>query len=163
MDAKIRKSPAVKVVTSMRMQGRATVGFSEQLRYWDTLNRAGQCQLAEPADAILVRLRNRNRLRRCWQRDAGADQTILLRIVAAELALPLDWLWTTMTQSDYFGLFWEQVEARLTTGHWPSTWPFTPITTTIRGLRAFLRDQDVIELPTPGEALLPTTQASQGF
>jgi glycosyltransferase involved in cell wall biosynthesis len=161
VDAKVRKSPAVRVVTSMRMQGRATVGFSEQLRYWDTLNRTRQCQLAESADAILIRFRNRHRLRRCWQGGTDVDQTSLLRIVAAELSLPLDWLWTTMTQSDYFGLFWEQVETRLTTtGCWTSTWPFTAITTTIRGLRAFLRDQHADEQAAPDEALL---SGHQGF
>ncbi|GAB3755353.1 glycosyltransferase family 2 protein [Spirosoma pomorum] len=161
LDAKIRKSPLVRVVTSMRMQGRATVGFSEQLRYWDTLNRDGHCQLAEPAEAVLVRLRNRHRLRRCWQADPAIDPTMLLRTVATELTLPLEWLWNTMSQSVYFGQLWEQVEARLATGHWAATWSFTPITATIQGLRAFLNDQYASPLSIPAETY--PTNLRQGF
>ncbi|QKZ13971.1 glycosyltransferase [Spirosoma sp. KUDC1026] len=161
LDAKIRKSPLVRVVTSMRMQGRATVGFSEQLRYWDTLNREGNCQLAEPAEAVLIRLRNRHRLRRCWQADPAIDPTILLRTVATELTLPLEWLWSTMRQSVYFGQLWEQVEARLANGRWAATWPFTPITATIQDLRAFLNDQYASHQSMSAETY-PSNQ-SQGF
>ena len=70
-DCRIRKSPLVRVTTSMRTTGRAEIGFSEQLRYWEGLNRSQQCQLVEPAGAVYRRLQSRHQLRLLWQNRSG--------------------------------------------------------------------------------------------
>lgn len=152
IDAKIRKSPHVKVLTSSRMEGRVAVGFSEQLRYWKTLNQRGQCQLAEPAEAVVIRLRNRQRLRACWQ---DRTQTDPLRTVARELGIDYRWLAYELTENQYFGQLWEKVEQAITAGRWSKIWQPVPITTAIHGLRTFLNRQAVIDAETNPAGIYP--------
>ncbi len=139
-DAKIRKSTRVKVVTSTRMQGRVAVGFSEQLRYWSTQNQLNKCQLAEPAEAVIIRLRNRHRLRLCWQ-SRHDDHPDKLRLSANELGLDYAWLAYELNEDEYFGQFWEKVTRTMIARDWTQNWPSIPIIKAIQGLRAFLRTQ----------------------
>jgi hypothetical protein len=137
-DAKVRKSPRVKVLTSTRLQGRVAVGFSEQLRYWVSQNQLNNAQLAEPAEAVLIRLRNRQRLRQCWQ-SRHLAHTDTLRQVATELGIDFAWLAYELNEDAYFGQFWEKADGAMMAGHWPKKWPPVSITAAIQGLRAFLR------------------------
>ncbi|QMW03954.1 glycosyltransferase family 2 protein [Spirosoma foliorum] len=138
-DIRVRKSPQVRVTTSTRMQGRVEVGFSEQLRYWEAMNQARKCQLAESAGAIIRRIQNRHDLRKLWQRRAIELPTTKLDGVAANLLVDTDWLQQQVVQSCYFGQLWERVEEQMAKGKWPSLWPLVPITTAIHDLRLFLR------------------------
>ncbi len=137
-DYRVRKSPLVRVVTSTRTTGRAEIGFSEQLRYWEGINQLRQCQLVEPAGAIYRRLQNRRQLRLLWQNRAGGVPTTLLSPVADALLLDAQWLHDHLTRAMYFGQLWEQVETRLVTGDWADAWPPTPIETAIAALRLLL-------------------------
>ncbi|MVM38100.1 glycosyltransferase [Spirosoma sp. HMF3257] len=139
MDTRIRKSPQVRVMTSSRMQGRVEVGFSEQLRYWETMNQARKCQVVEAAGAIVQRIQNRQRLREIWQNRATQVQIPELDEIAANLLIDSDWLCCQVVKSCYFGQLWERVEEQLATGKWASVWPLVPITTAIDELRLFLR------------------------
>lgn len=141
-DAKIRKSPQVKVTTSSRMQGRVTVGFSEQLRCWHSMNQRGQCQLAEPAEAIITRLRLRHRLRIVWESGLSATQEKVIRLIATEAGVDPAWLLTECTQCRYFGQLWEKLDRAMSTGQWAKSRQPVPITTAIGELRAFLRTVD---------------------
>lgn len=134
-DAKVRQSPDVKVFTSTRMQGRVAVGFSEQLRYWHNLSQSSQCQLAEPAEAVWLRLRNRQRLRTCRNAPIPAAATSDLTAIAQALMIDPDWLQTVSRQATSFGRLWEQVEEKMATGRWATHWQPVPITTAIRELR----------------------------
>ena len=137
-DAKIRQSPHVKVVTSSRMQGRVAVGFSEQLSCWAKMQKANKCQLAEPAEAVMTRFRNRQRLRQCWQtRDQPASH-YPLQTVASELFIDPAWLIAKARKSRYFGELWEKVEEKMATGKWATQWKSVPITVAIQDLRNFL-------------------------
>ena len=139
-DTRIRQSPNVRVTTSTRMQGQATIGFSEQLRYWATMNRAKKCQLAEPAGAVIRRLRNRSRLRLSWQKRFNNPQEVnSLALTATELMIDADWLRNELVTNRYFGQLWENVEAKMATGQWGAEWPLVPITDAIDELRVFLR------------------------
>lgn len=138
-DTRIRQSPNVRVTTSARMQGQATVGFSEQLRYWSAMNRAKKCQLAEPAGAIIRRLRNRSRLRTSWQNHSIQGKFDSLDLIASELMIDADWLQHELVVNRYFGQLWENVEAQMATGEWAAQWPLVPITSAIDELRVFLR------------------------
>jgi glycosyltransferase involved in cell wall biosynthesis len=136
-DAKVRKSPHVKVFTSTRTQGRVAVGFSEQLRYWGRLRQSNQCQVAEPAEAVVIRLRNRNRLRHCWEQRISdlAVQTA----IASELMIDADWLTRELQRSPFFGQLWEKVEDQMALGPWTARWIPVPITAGIQALRSFLK------------------------
>ncbi len=136
-DAKVRQSPHVKVFTSTRTQGRVAVGFSEQLRYWAGLGQTNQNQFAEPAEAVMLRLRSRRQLRHCWQHQQ-IDES-LVQSIAADLMIDPDRLMRDLHNSRFFGQLWESVDEQMTTGLWATHWQPVPITTSIQALRAFLR------------------------
>ncbi|GAB3643141.1 glycosyltransferase family 2 protein [Spirosoma arcticum] len=138
-DAKVRQSPHVKVITSTRTEGRVAIGFSEQLRYWSNMVRLNKDQVTEPAEAVITRLRNRQRLRTCWNARDQADQTDALLPIATDLLLDPEWLHRMIYKSAFFGQLWEQIEKKMITGDWAKTWRPVPITTAIQELRTFLR------------------------
>ena len=143
-DAKIRQSPQVKVFTSTRQQGRVAVGFSEQLRYWSKLNQLSKCQLAEPAEAVILRLRNRQALRVCWQMRDQAGRADVLTEIAQALMIDANWLWQEVQKSQYFGQLWEKVEQKLATGRWTGQWQPVSIITAIQALREYLNANDCL-------------------
>ncbi|WP_080239584.1 glycosyltransferase family A protein [Spirosoma rigui] len=136
-DAKVRKSPHVKVFTSTRTQGRVAVGFSEQLRYWGRMRQSNQCQVAEPAEAVVIRLRNRHRLRQCWEQ--RMSDLALQTIIASELMIDADWLGQELKGNPFFGQLWEKVEDQMALGPWAAHWIPVPITAGIQALRTFLK------------------------
>lgn len=138
-DARIRKSPHVRVITSTRMQGQVAIGFSEQLRYWTALNQANKCQSVEPAGAVIRRLRNRYWLRVSWQNRFNKHGFDALLLIAADLMIDSNWLQNELAGSRYFGQLWENVETKMATGIWAATWQPVPITEAISELRQFLR------------------------
>ncbi|WP_236648651.1 MULTISPECIES: glycosyltransferase [Spirosoma] len=138
-DAKVRKSPNVRVFTSTRTQGQVEIGFSEQLRYWATMGLSGQRQLAEPAEAVITRIRHRHRLRRCWLRRAQNSQPDCLVSIAQGLLIDPTWLATEFAIAPYFGQLWEKVDEKMAAGRWAAHWQPVPITTAIQTLRAFLQ------------------------
>ena len=133
-DTPVRKSPRVLVTTSTRMQGRVAVGFSEQLRYWDTLNQNRQYQLVEPPDALVCRFQNRHQLRQLWQRRGGLPLAGLTTI-ATNLMVDAHWLHCQFGEATYFGQLWEGVEARVDSSTWAKRWPLIAIKTAITQLR----------------------------
>ncbi|MEF7615732.1 glycosyltransferase family 2 protein [Aquincola sp. MAHUQ-54] len=66
-DARVRHSPAVRVVTSSRRQGRVDVGLSWQLREWDRQARQHLPLCVEGAGELLRLVPARRRLRRLWR------------------------------------------------------------------------------------------------
>lgn len=139
-DCRVRKSPLVRVVTSDRITGRAEIGFSEQLRYWEGLNRGQHRQVVEPANAVYYRIGSRYQLRQIWQNRAEGISDTALTGVANTLLLDVRWLCDQVMQTAYFGQLWERVEAQLTVGQWAVAWPAVPIETAITGLRELLRN-----------------------
>ncbi|CCH55339.1 glycosyl transferase family protein [Fibrisoma limi BUZ 3] len=137
IDAKIRKSPHVKVRTSARLQGRVAIGFSEQLRSWAKMHYDQQVQLAEPPGALLIRFSNRHRLRLLWQHRHATVSTDELAIIARELCISERWLQCHLTAYPYFGQLWEQVEVSMSHNDWLRAWPPIPITEAIQQLRDY--------------------------
>lgn len=70
-DLRVRHSPAVRVFTSSRQQGRVAVGLSWQLREWADLGR--QEPLVPHPAAWAAELRARHALRKTWQAAAEAE------------------------------------------------------------------------------------------
>jgi len=136
VDARVRKSPLVRVTTSARMQGRVAVGFSEQLRCWATMNKNGQCQLAEPAGAWAVKFICRHKLRHLWDNRWGANLEAPLADIATQLCISADWLSETVHHYRYFGEFWQVVEQQMVKEQtWGKKWPLVPINEAITELR----------------------------
>jgi glycosyltransferase involved in cell wall biosynthesis len=139
MDARVRKSPHVKVITSTRLQGRVAVGFSEQLRYWSRMHEDKRCQVVEPAEAIMDRFRARQELRLHWQSGKQLITHEAIRTLANQFQADPQWLYRQVQACDYFGQLWERVNEAMTMGEWGHQWQPVPITTAIQRLREFLK------------------------
>lgn len=136
VDARVRHSPQVRVLTSARMQGRVAVGFSEQLRCWATMLQKGQPQLAEPAEAWAIRFRVRQQLRAIWSGDISQQPVRLIARLAAQLHISAHWLADALQSYRYFGTLWQAVEQRMIEEHtWATKWPLVPIQEAIATLR----------------------------
>lgn len=139
VDAKVRKSNAVRVYTSTRLRGKVEVGFSEQLQKWSDMERQEIVQLVEPTEAALIRYENRFTLRRC--RDAFLQDKLdakELQTIARKLFVRPDWLAKKMKASIYFGQLWHQVEIKMTENKAAHKNKPIPITQAINELRLFL-------------------------
>ncbi len=136
VDARVRKSPLVKVTTSARMQGRVAIGFSEQLRCWATMQKNGDCQLAEPAGAWATKFKARSILRSLWANRLTSLPLSVLVDVATQLSVSAEWLRRALLQCRYFGEFWQLVEHRMVKEHyWTTRWPLVSIDQAIAELR----------------------------
>jgi len=138
IDARIRKSTHVRVFTSSRLRGRVAVGFSEQLRYWTRMHYGQQVQLAEPPGSLMLKFRNRARLRTLWQHHRGAIPNGALKPIAQELCISEQWLQHQLAAYPYFGELWEQVETNMQNEAWTRQWEPVPIVEAIRELRHYL-------------------------
>ena len=141
VDARIRKSPHVKVLTSTRLRGRVDVGFSEQLRQWTDMHGTNRMQLVESGEAIIGRFINRKRLRACWAARHQSDVQQELSLLAGDLLIEQQWLKHTFGTSRFFGQLWENVEERMMNGRWKQQWEPVTINRAIQTLRHFLRTQ----------------------
>ena len=120
IDARIRLSPLVKVMTSTRIQGRVDFGFSIQLKQWGEMNEAQHPVLVEQADALFRKLKARNLLRHYWnlgrKQKTGAENQ--LAIVADMLLIDKTWLGLQASAIPYFGMLWEAAEQEMERGAW---------------------------------------------
>jgi hypothetical protein len=150
VDARVRKSPTVRVFTSARLAGRVAVGFSEQLRHWAGQNQAGCEQMVPSVPAALRLFRARQHLRRAW-----AESENTPGLMAANRLLDLNPVWLAYQLADcgYFGQVWERVEAELQQTNWFSQWPAQPIDEAIAALRSFTQRPDLSSWP--GEEVEP--------
>lgn len=105
-DARLRHSPAVRVVTSARMVARNIRGFSTQLQEWGILRATHAPFLVESAASIMVRARQRHQLRRFWglARAGTPPPPGALAGLAHELVVPVGWLGAQLVGAWTFGL-----------------------------------------------------------
>ena len=110
-DARIRRSFEVKVYTSSRVEGRVSIGFSEQLRRWMNEDQAHIPQMVEAVTPVLFMFETRNRLRKCW--DAYVEKRMVqreeLNAIAARLNIRVEWLHSQLITSTYFGGLWDVI------------------------------------------------------
>ncbi|MBO0937020.1 glycosyltransferase [Fibrella sp. HMF5335] len=136
IDAKVRRSPAVRVYTSARLQGRVEVGLSWQLQQWTCQSNSGLCQQVENPVISLSRFRLRHQLRQAWSWRYDATCTAQLRPAAAQLGVSTGWLLAQMATSTYFGQFWEIAERQFTLHNEQNPTSCVSITEAIVTLRA---------------------------
>jgi len=138
VDARIRHSPAVRVVTSPRLMGRTAIGLAQQLREWTAMGAARQPHLVESATAVEARLYAHRSLRVVWRTIGIGEATPAHEItaVAHSLGIRSNWLADSLAWRQTFGALVEQVERQQTiTGEWAERWPAAEIAETVRALR----------------------------
>ncbi len=125
----VRRSPRVRVRTSARLDGRATVGLSWQLRQWAERD-GGDDPRVESADDFVAAMRVRARLRRAWP-DVRGDLGEPLGIDA------MRWDRLVSTAAS-FGAAWQAIdEERCRTMTVAAA--LVPRSVAMRGLREWLR------------------------
>jgi hypothetical protein len=112
IDARVRKSPAVRVYTSGRLQGRVDVGLSWQLQQWANQSSAGLAQVVEDPMVSVARFQLRRDLRQAWTQRHMPGSMTRLAPMARQLALSTGWLMSQLALSSYFGQCWEAVDAQ---------------------------------------------------
>lgn len=145
IDAKIRLSPLVKVITSTRIQGRVDFGFSIQLKQWGEMNEARDPVLVEQAGALFKKLKAKRLLRQYWNCDCNqkTDHLHLLNIAAEILYLDITWLISQVSTETYFGVLWEKIENVLENGEWAENWPKMDVVDVIIDLKTKIKNLHV--------------------
>ncbi len=135
IDAKVRRSPAVRVYTSARLQGRVEVGLSWQLQQWACQHTSGGCQQVEDPALSLARFRLRHQLRVAWTCRFDTGCMAQLRPAAAQLGVSAGWLLAQIATTTYFGQFWETAAQQFTLHNESHPTPPVPIIEAIAVLR----------------------------
>ena len=112
VDARVRRSTAVRVYTSARMQGRVEVGLSWQLQQWANQQQTGGGHLVENPAVSIRRFQLRHGLRRAWEARTQPDLPARLASLTQQLSVPVEYLLDQINTCLYFGQLWEHIEAR---------------------------------------------------
>ncbi len=173
VNARFRHSPLVKVVTSARQTGRATLGLANQLKQWTMMEVDEQPFVVEPINAIALRLQVRHQLRILWSGilDGYQPDIACIAQIATDLGVNVQWLTTELTQPYTFGLLFEKIEQRQEQeGIWAQRWQKVEIRQAIAQLRLYLdklhkkSDRTYVKFPnsdteklanSPAELLIP--------
>lgn len=140
VDARIRKSPNVKVYTSSRLQGKVDFGFSRQLQHWADMNQNNQHRLVESLFPLLIRFENKKALRRCWEliSKRPSEVKLVLNKIAEAFFVDQNWLWNECLSASFFGVLWENVELKIQNGLWIDHYRPVKISEAITHLHAYL-------------------------
>ena len=155
-DARIRKSFKVKVYTSSRVNGRVSIGFSEQLKKWTEEDKARVTQMVERVEPALKMMQVRSRLRKCWNGYLQLQiiQEEELNSIAVLLNVKSEWLHTQVINSTYFGKLWDTVNQNVNSDLQQNS-GIQPIQQAIEELRMFIRNYPVIAFQTdPNDTFL---------
>ncbi|MCB2409913.1 glycosyltransferase [Hymenobacter lucidus] len=146
-DLRVRHSPAVRVFTSDRQEGRVAVGLSWQLREWAVLSVQQQEPLVAGVPCLVAALEVRRQLRHFWQATRPAEpteiipatQTQSIAEIASTLGVSAVSLTLRVHQAAAFGELWEWVEhSLLTKASWTQQWPPVPLSEAVSELRRLL-------------------------
>ncbi|MGB3138060.1 MAG: glycosyltransferase [Nodosilinea sp.] len=135
--AKVRHSFLMRVTTSARHQGRASMGLADRLSQFQMLGQQQQAFLVESAAETEASLLARRHLRRYWLRStSGWPSSPRLRRLAGQWAVPIADLQQAMEQSLTVGeLFQRMDRCQQAAGLWQQRWPKVPIEVAIADLR----------------------------
>jgi len=114
LDARIRHSPAVQVVTSGRRDARARIGLATQLGEWAAMDREGQPWLVESISSLEEKLCARRALRRLWKgaRAGSGPRARDVDALGGTLGLDRRWLSDVIARPTPCGMLIDDVERR---------------------------------------------------
>ena len=140
IDARIRRSPRVKVYTSSRESGQVDFGFSIQLNEWTKMKTEGKKIFVEAPVSLIIKFNAKKDLRELFtdyliNKKLDTEQ---LKQLAMSLFLDEEWLKLKICTATYFGSLWEDTELALNTHNWDERHPGIPIDTAIGHLRTLL-------------------------
>ena len=140
VDARIRRSNAVRAYTSDRQHGRVEVGFSEQLKTWSQLITKEKTQVTEPVAPQMLKWKCKKALRQVHSQfhHLGEIKTAELASICRPLQIPYNWMLIQIKTCNYFGELWQLVEKRLILNKWNEQWLPQHITEAISELRLFV-------------------------
>ncbi len=140
LDVRLRHSPQVSVLTSLRCSGKVCVGLASTLSRWTEAAKTKQPLMVESADAIKRAALDRRALRELWEGGRapkeGPKPSNAVARAARVLELNEKWLSETLRVSRSFGSLHEAVseqQARQGVGH--STLPAAEVQQTNAELR----------------------------
>jgi len=111
-DLRVRHSPHVRVVTSSRLDGRAAVGLSWQLRQWADARPSLHDPLVEDPRRYAHALAARAVLRQLWQRHAESLAPHLPANLESSLGVPPGSVLLTAASARSFGAFWQDLDSQ---------------------------------------------------
>jgi len=133
-DAKIRKSPYVKVLTSTRKNGRVEKGLSQQLAYFEEIGCQKEDLKVECAQAIISRLKIKKSLRELWKHFHSNRHTQDPQFVAKPLNEVQIMYW--LSKYETFGAVWEEAQEYLNEIEWFNQWELVDINIAIHDLES---------------------------
>ena len=140
IDARIRRSPRVKVYTSSRESGQVDFGFSIQLNKWTKMKMEGKKIFVEAPVSLIIKFNAKKDLRKLftdYHLNKRSD-TKQLKQLAKSLFLEEEWLRLKISTATYFGSLWEDTELALNAQKWDERHPVIPIDAAIGHLRNLL-------------------------
>ncbi|MBE7176937.1 MAG: glycosyltransferase [Mucilaginibacter polytrichastri] len=152
IDARVRRSPNVKVYTSSRTSGKVPFGFSVQLKQWADMYQKGDDIIVESLMALLIRFKLKKYIRLLWE--CKVQPEIEKEKILVDLCqIDESWLRNAVSSAKYFGQLWEEIELRFLTGNWLYYFPMVPIKTAIRDLRNYLTPKANVSIRQAGNPL----------
>jgi len=139
-DLRVRRSPQVRVLTSSRIDGRAAVGLSWQLRQWASVATCHHDPLVEDPRSYASSLSVRAVLRHAWQRHGAALSRHLREDLDARLHLPAGSIGLAARAAPAFGALWQDLEAQRS-AHCAEARPRVLISQALVVLRSLIRRQ----------------------
>ncbi|SHJ84050.1 Glycosyltransferase like family 2 [Hymenobacter daecheongensis DSM 21074] len=141
-DLRVRHSPAVRVFTSDRHEGRVEVGLSWQLRQWSALHEQQREPMVEGAAQLLAGWQDRRALRQFWQQtllSSAPAQTLpselTVPILAERLGISIVLLAQRLRQMAAFGELWAWVQQEQDQAGRSQRWPLVPLSCAVAELR----------------------------
>lgn len=140
-DLRFRHSPAVRVQTSARLDGRTELGLSTQINEWTVMGQNGDSYFVESTAAILRRIENRRELRDLWQNNQKhfPFRKNEIRILGDKLLIREESLTDELINPQPFGSFYEKIlNEQEQIGEWHRNFPMVSIEKAICDLRILL-------------------------
>jgi len=140
IDARIRRSPRVKVYTSSRESGQVDFGFSIQLNEWTKMKLEGKKIFVEAPGSLIIKFNAKKALRQLFTDYLLSKKlnTQQVKQLARSLFLEEEWLKLKISTATYFGSLWEETELALSVQKWEERHPGIPIDIAIGHLRTLL-------------------------
>lgn len=137
IDAKIRHSPKVIVHTSSRLIGKVEVGFSGQLKEWESMSINDQQQMEESFESAKHQFILKKQVRQAWNalKHDGLSPN-LMRLVSNEIGINEEQLLSLLCENVYFESLWEKIHK-----HWvlarPNSITMQPVAEVISDFRQY--------------------------